>query len=466
MRDYDRRDSGPRPPQRGYRDDRGYPGGYGREPRQVGREYDRPGYRDGYGDRRRDGYYGDRRPPRYPRYGSPRGNMPGYGGRSVRPVRSGYDMQGSRYRQEAYRRQPEPYDDYDDYEGGSHTGLIVFFVMLILLAAASCIAVVKVNNVFKLVDYIAPEGVPQSAYEISSSDLMAWLPDDGMSGEPVAVSDTDALMNELLSEKCPNSKLRSADAVTNILIIEGESKDSPADVFTLVTINEAQSLVTFVTVMPETMIAFEGMDAPVRLACTPILHGPEAAVEAVESLLGIRIDGCYFINDTGFSAVCDAIGTVPINVSEEQLSAINGRIEQNEGGSFVISSAKAELDGNHTLFFSRYAGAPNDNRISERRAAALYHIACSLKQASLKELATVFKNTAEECSTDMTRKELTSLAMKYRKLRSYDVITDVVPSDAEYTPVSIDGRTMLRVKNIESCRSRIYKGAFEGAYRK
>lgn len=477
MSEYDRRDSGYRQPQRGYRDSRAYPGdGYGRSSRQDDRDYARSGRRDEYigGRRYDDRRYDERRAPGYTRSGSS-----GYGSRSSRPAprydgyssgrAGGYAPRDDRYRQEQYRRPRAGYADYDDYdeyyEGHSHAGLLIFLSILLLLAAASCVAVIKISNVFKLVEYNTPTDIRGSAYEISASDLMAWLPDDGMTGEPIAVSDTDALMSELLASRCPENQLRDSETVSNILIVEGESADDPADIFVLVSINDEQRLVTFTTIMPETMVAYEGMDAPVRLSCSTLIHGPEAAEETIQALLGVKTDGYFFIDDNGFSSVCDAVGKVPVNLSDEQLSAVNRFIDLYEGESALIGSAKAELNGEQLILYSRLAGTPDDHRISERRASALYYMACNLKQASLKELATTFKKNAENCSTDMARKELTSLAAKYRKLKAYDVVTDVIPSDAEYTQVSVDGRMMLKINDIERCRSRLYNGAYEGAYR-
>lgn len=441
-------------------------GGYGRRA---------PRYDDRYA---RDRYYGySERRPRSRGYDYDYGAINDY----ARRRRSEYD-QYDQYDSQRYRRREEytdisradrwtdntrsydgGYDEFDLYDGGfrgkRHTGLVIVLLLALIVIASVNVSIFYVSKVMKKIDYQTDNTIEKSVFEVSASDIMSRLPDDGLTGELLNDYHVTVYRHQILKSFCDDARLAMNDPVTNILFISADNENAPADIITLISVDSKNKKVTFTSVMPETGIAYADIEEPLRLSCASVMGGPLLTVYTVQSLLGVRIDKYVMLESDGFAEMIDALGGVKATLTKAESDGYNFYIALDNNEDPYLSEGDNILSGRQAYLFAKFAGAPNDGYAAGRRSELLYETACVLNGASSSKLISAFKAAAPYCHTSFTRKQLLSLMGAYPELHKYNVLTDIMPLDNEYTLVSVNGQGMLRFNDLNRCRKRLMLGA-------
>lgn len=134
----------------------------------------------------------------------------------------------------------------------------------------------------------------------------------------------------------------------NILVLGLDAGGRLSDVILVVSIDRSANTAHFLSIPRDTRVEIEGYGY--RKANSAYAYGRETlAVETVERLLNVKMDGYLVIDFNGFEKIIDAIGGVPIDVEKPMKYA------DVAGGLYIdIPAGLQVLDGKKAMDYVRY----------------------------------------------------------------------------------------------------------------
>ena len=212
---------------------------------------------------------------------------------------------------------------------------------------------------------------------------------------------------------------------------QGDNQRS--DVIILARIDEANKLVTLVSVPRDTPYTFEdGTLAKINEVYNR--EGVAGSVKAVSKVTGVPISHCVEVGFTGVQSIVDLLGGVDVYVNTE-LSYWNPVTEREvtiPAGNQTITGEQAQIFARARHEYADYAGGQDGNRQSNVRQLLTAVLKKTLDRP-VTEIPGVVLEEAQYVTTDMKSVDLVSLAMAFGlDSDSMTVYSGTGPTEGDY----------------------------------
>lgn len=159
--------------------------------------------------------------------------------------------------------------------------------------------------------------------------------------------------------------------------------------------------------------------------------GHKLAQEAVEGLLGIKIDHHILINIAGFKKIIDAIGGVTIDV--EKRMYYNDPYDDNGGLVIDLRKGVQHMDGDTAIQYVRYRDEEGDIGRVERQQKFLKAVLNEVASPSvITKIPAIIKEISSVVKSDLSTSEMLNLAKILNDASKKGLKTDMVPGKPAY----------------------------------
>lgn len=163
--------------------------------------------------------------------------------------------------------------------------------------------------------------------------------------------------------------------------------------------------------------------------------GHKLAQQAVEGLLGIKIDHYVTINISGFKKIIDAIGGVTIDVEKRMYYRDPYDDNGDNGGPFVIDLRPGvqHMDGRTAIQYVRYRDEEGDIGRVDRQQKFLKAVLNEVSSPSvLTKIPGIIKEVSSVIKSDLSTSEMLNLAKILNDASKKGLKTDMVPGKPAY----------------------------------
>ncbi len=227
--------------------------------------------------------------------------------------------------------------------------------------------------------------------------------------------------------------------VTNILLIGTDARivgeDSRSDSMIIVSICPLQHKMYLTSVLRDSYVDIPGYGKN-RLNHAYQMGGGKLLTQTIEQNFGIRIDGYMAVDFYSFIEIIDAIGGVEIDVTAPEvhyvdayLSEINQLMGIPAQDSFIYKEGVYNLSGRQALAYGRIRYIGTDfGRTNRQRTVIQAALKKTVRTNPLKWPGIV-NTIMENITTDMSRVQMTLLAMRVPFLATYRIESNQIPYD-------------------------------------
>ncbi|HIQ83943.1 MAG TPA: LCP family protein [Candidatus Pullichristensenella stercorigallinarum] len=404
----------------------------------------------------------DRRPPQRPASSAAR-----------RPAPSGARPSGSRPSGGSGSRRPAP------RRGGKHAsgrffvflGIVaVVIIAVVLLIWQPWAATPAVND--QTADATQPPIAPvadstqtdqtqaeNTAAPDNATALSEMLGSEGSDiqglSEEEMVQVSDLSVNTSLSPEWQNILLLGVDQRT-------PNESCRSDTMIICSINTQTSEVKLTSLMRDIAVDYTDLgsnNGTYRLNAANYFGGPELTMKTINELLGMNIEKYVMVNFTGFTQICEALGGIEIDITEEEMEQINinswnqYQIGLNNGWdeSNLESTNEAlteygentHLNGRQALAYARIRKIDSDWERTNRQRKVLVAMMEKLEGTSAMELLQLGMTLQQYVETNMTLDEIVSTAERVLNSGLSGAETMVIPVTDTYTQETRNGQSMF-----------------------
>lgn len=216
-------------------------------------------------------------------------------------------------------------------------------------------------------------------------------------------------INTTIEESEKNKK----NGITNILLVgvDGNNmeKGNRSDAMMIATIDEKNKDIRITSLARDTYVDIEGYSTE-KLTHAYAYEGASLLINTIKNNFGIDVDKYVAVSFESFEKIIDILGGVEINVSEKEVSQING----------VNNSGIQTLNGSQALDYSRIryidSAYERDNR-QRTVIEALYNKFANGSNGNIMEIA---NEVLRYTKTNMAPLEIVSIANKAIKIKDTD----------------------------------------------
>lgn len=163
--------------------------------------------------------------------------------------------------------------------------------------------------------------------------------------------------------------------------------------------------------------------------------GYKLTQQAVEGLLGIKIDHHIMVNIDGFKKIIDAIGGVTIDVEKRMYYSDPYDDNGDNGGPFLIDlrAGSQHMNGRTAIQYVRYRDEEGDIGRVERQQKFLKAVLNEVTSPSvLTKIPAIIKEVSGVIKSDMSTSEMLSVAKMLNDASKKGLKTDMVPGKPAY----------------------------------
>lgn len=236
------------------------------------------------------------------------------------------------------------------------------------------------------------------------------------------------------------------DGVTNILVIGADSDigsslegQGNGDGLIIVSVNNSKKQITLTSLMRDTrVVKSNGYATKLTLAYHD--GGPELLIECIESNMGIDIDNYVRVKYPDVVKIIDAAGGVEIELSEDEIELMNGKIEavaKTVGADWEWNKIPQgqvgvqKLNGVQAAGYMRVRVLSGDGDLGRtaRAREVLMGIKDNMSRMNLVQLGN-FANVVLPCiTTDMEQGDIAAHLAKLNKYLRYQLVSNRIPAD-------------------------------------
>lgn len=159
--------------------------------------------------------------------------------------------------------------------------------------------------------------------------------------------------------------------------------------------------------------------------------GQKLSQQAVENLLGIKIDHHIVINVTGFKKIIDAMGGVTIDV--EKRMYYNDPYDDDGGLLIDLRPGVQHMDGNTAIQYVRYRDEEGDIGRVARQQKFLKAVLTEVASPSvITKIPAIIREVSSVVKSDMSTSEMLNLAKILNDASKHGLTTDMVPGKPAY----------------------------------
>lgn len=210
-----------------------------------------------------------------------------------------------------------------------------------------------------------------------------------------------------------NNTEYEVDGVTNILLIgvDGENidKGNRSDAMIILTIDNDNNDIRLTSLARDTYVSIPGHSTE-KLTHACAYDGPNLVIQTIRENFGINIDKYVAINFSYFEKSIDELGGIPIKITDEEVSEIEG----------VTVPGDQVLNGKQTLIYSRLRYIDNAYQRDNRHRIVLESIYNKLLNIDLSTFRELSNKLYSYTTTNMTPMELINIGIQAIKINDRD----------------------------------------------
>lgn len=261
------------------------------------------------------------------------------------------------------------------------------------------------------------------------------------------------------------------DGVTNILLIGNDSRkdgeDGRSDAMILLSVSNQTKTIHLTSLLRDMYVEIPGYQSN-RLNAAYAYGGTELLLETIEHNFDIEVNRYMLVNFQAFANLVDAAGGVDLEVTNDEVKYINAYlVEYNqlegkpEGTDYLDSSLSGmiHLNGPQALAYCRNRYIGTDFGRTERQRKVISAVIGKAPKALLNHPIELAEGMLDNMTTNLTKKEISSLIMKAPQMLGYDIVQGTIPIEGSYTPATIRKMSVLEIdfeKNKKYLQKEIY----------
>jgi len=215
---------------------------------------------------------------------------------------------------------------------------------------------------------------------------------------------------------------------TNIVVLGVDArdvendKDCRSDAIVIVSINNETNEVKMFSVFRDTLLDLGGDVGLDKITHAYFYGGAQDSMHALNKNLDLNIEKAVVINWKTVAEVIDALGGIKINVKESEIEEMNkyipGTAKTTGSEKKLIDHAgKQTLNGAQAVTYARIRkdAVTGDYRRNERMKIVMAKTFKKAKKADIFTLKKICDNAFPQAKTNITTREMMSMALKFRK---------------------------------------------------
>lgn len=224
--------------------------------------------------------------------------------------------------------------------------------------------------------------------------------------------------------------LEQGEHILNIMLVgqdarEGESVQR-SDTMILLTFNTAKKTITLTSIMRDQYVEIPGY-GKTKLNHAYQYGGMSLMNQTLEDHFGIKIDGNFEVNFTGFEKIVDHLGGVDINLTKEEVKYLKSK------GFSYVKVGQNHLPGDCALLYARLRSIDTDYARAERQRNVMMSLFEAYKDLSYTQMLSLLHEILPLVKTNMTMSDITGYAMDlYPMLSGAKVETLRIPVDGTF----------------------------------
>ena len=216
-------------------------------------------------------------------------------------------------------------------------------------------------------------------------------------------------INTTIEESEKNKK----NGITNILLVgvDGNNmeKGNRSDAMMIATIDEKNKDIRITSLARDTYVDIEGYSTE-KLTHAYAYEGASLLINTIKNNFGIDVDKYVAVSFESFEKIIDILGGVEINVSEKEVSQING----------VNNSGIQTLNGSQALAYSRIRYIDSAYERDNRQRTVIEALYNKFANGSSGNIMDIANEVLRYTKTNMAPLEIVSIANKAIKIKDTD----------------------------------------------
>lgn len=209
------------------------------------------------------------------------------------------------------------------------------------------------------------------------------------------------------------SERNKKNGITNILLVgvDGNNmeKGNRSDAMMIATIDEKNNDIRITSLARDTYVDIEGYGTE-KLTHAYAYEGASLLINTIKNNFGIDVDKYIAVSFESFEKIIDILGGVEINVSEKEVSQING----------VNNSGIQTLNGSQALAYSRIRYIDSAYERDNRQRTVIEALYNKFANGSSGNIMDIANEVLRYTKTNMAPLEIVSIANKAIKIKDTD----------------------------------------------
>ncbi len=221
--------------------------------------------------------------------------------------------------------------------------------------------------------------------------------------------------------------------ITHVLLLGVDRREGDvgrSDTMMVAALDEDKEKASLLSVPRDTRVQIEGNDYE-KINHAYAYGGHKLSQEAVEKLLGTKIDHYIIIDTKAFERIIDALDGVDINV--EKRMYYEDPWDDNGGLVIDLYPGEQHMDGKRAIQYVRYRDGEGDiGRIGRQQKFMKAVLAKVISPAVLPRLPKLVEEIKSAIQTDMSLAELVEFAGKMKSIHDNGLSAQMVPGQPAY----------------------------------
>jgi len=230
-----------------------------------------------------------------------------------------------------------------------------------------------------------------------------------------------------------NGSIVSPDHKINIMVMGVDERSDDvgrSDTLFVLTVDTNTKEVAMLSIPRDTRVKIPGKSWD-KINAAYAYGGKKLAQQAVEGLLGIKIDHHIEINIAGFKKIIDAMGGVTIDV--EKRMYYNDPYDDDGGLVIDLRPGVQHMDGRTAIQYVRYRDEDGDIGRVERQQKFLKAVLNEIASPSvITKIPAIIREVSSVVKSDMSTSEMLNLAKILNDASKKGLKTDMVPGKPAY----------------------------------
>lgn len=227
-------------------------------------------------------------------------------------------------------------------------------------------------------------------------------------------------------------------SVTNIAFFGVDTRDSTdtgrSDAILILSVDMIHGNVKMTSILRDSKVPIEG-HGETKINHAYAYGGPELAVKTLNQVFDLDIKEYATVNFEQLVDIVDAVGGVTINITDEEMSAINSLMDEAfPDGEHLTSSGSVLLNGQQAICYSRIRKIDTDNARAGRQQEILNAIFESLKNMNKLEFPRFVRRFSAIVETSLSTADIMKLSPIM--LRDFEIVQNTIPDENYETDLS------------------------------